>query len=116
LKISQPRLRKKPVTWKSQASVGSKTIVIKVSGLLNMLHKPMKMEIYGFKAVVYRDEKWFIGEIPELHVHDQAKTLRELEDELKDAVDTAIAFSLEHEARPKSQAIRACLQKPEVLG
>jgi len=71
----------------------------------------MKMEIYGFKAVVYRDEKWFIGEIPELHIHDQAKTLRELESELKDAVDTAIAFSLEHRTAPKSQAIRSLLTK-----
>lgn len=50
------------------------------------------MEIYGFKAKVYRDGNWFIGSIPELHVHDQAKTLRELEDELEDAVDTAVAF------------------------
>ena len=71
----------------------------------------MKMEIYGFKAVVYRDEEWFIGEIPELHVHDQAKTLRELENELKDAVDTVIAFSLEHKTTRKSQAIRSLLAK-----
>jgi len=54
----------------------------------------MKMEIYGFKAQVHKDGDWFVVEIPELHVHDQAKTLRELEDELKDAVDTADAFSL----------------------
>lgn len=67
----------------------------------------MKMEIYGFKARVYKDEKWFIGEIAELHVHDQAKTLRELENELKDAVDTAIAFSLEHKNAPQSQAVRS---------
>ncbi|HVB12457.1 MAG TPA: hypothetical protein VNE86_04940 [Nitrososphaerales archaeon] len=71
----------------------------------------MKMEIYGFKAKVYKDEKWFIGEIPELHIHDQAKTLRELESELKDAVDTAIAFSLEHSGTPKSQAIRNLLAR-----
>ena len=72
---------------------------------------PMKMEIYGFKAVVYRDEKWFVGEIPELHIHDQAKRLRELENELKNAVDTAITFSLEHRTAPKSQAIRSLLAK-----
>ena len=71
----------------------------------------MKMEIYGFKALVYRDDKWFVGEIPELHVHDQAKTLRELENELKDAIDTAIAFSLEHETKPKSQVVRSLLAK-----
>ena len=55
----------------------------------------MNMEIYAFKARVHKDEKWLVSEIPELQVHDQAKTLRELENELKDAVDTAIAFSLE---------------------
>ncbi len=71
----------------------------------------MKMEIYGFRAKVYRDEKWFIGEIPELHIHDQAKTLRELENELKDAVDTAIAFSLEHKSSPESQALRSLLAR-----
>jgi predicted RNase H-like HicB family nuclease len=65
------------------------------------------MEIYGFKALVYKEGEGFIGEIPELHVHDQAKTLRELEDELKDAVDTAVVFSLEHGSGPKSQTIRS---------
>ncbi len=69
------------------------------------------MEIYGFRANVYKDGEWFIGEIPELHVHDQAKTLRELEDELKDAVDTAIAFSLEHETTPKSRVLRSLLAR-----
>lgn len=53
----------------------------------------MKMEIYGFKASVHKDGKWLVGEIPELHVHDQAKTMRELEEELKDAVDTVIEFA-----------------------
>jgi predicted RNase H-like HicB family nuclease len=56
----------------------------------------MKMDIYGFKANVYKDGKWLVGEIPELHVHDQAKTLRDLENELKDAVDTVITFVLEN--------------------
>ncbi len=71
----------------------------------------MKTDIYGFKARVYKDDKWFVGEIPELHVHDQAKTLRELENELKDAVDTAIAFSLEHKTGPRSQALRSLFAK-----
>ena len=64
------------------------------------------MEIYGFKVRVYRDGDWFVGEVPELHVHDQAKTLRELESELKDAVDTAVAFSLEHKYQPESKSLR----------
>lgn len=70
----------------------------------------MKMEIYGFKADVHKDGKWLIGEIPELHVHDQAKTLRELENELKDAVDTVIAFISEKNKRKvtlKSQTLKS---------
>ena len=44
---------------------------------------------------MYEDGDFFLGEIPELHVHDQAKSLRELEEELKDAADAAVSFSLE---------------------
>ena len=65
----------------------------------------MKMEVYGFKASVYKDGDWFVGEIPELHVHDQAKSLREFEEELKDAVDTAVSFSLERKKKG-SEALR----------
>ena len=73
----------------------------------------MKMEIYGFKAKVYKDGKWFIGEIPELHVHDQARTLRDLENELKDAVDTAVVFMLEkrHKEAMKFQVLRSLVAK-----
>ncbi len=70
----------------------------------------MKMDIYGFKAKVYKDGDWFVGEIPELHVHDQAKTLRELESELKDAIDTAVAFLTDKKNRrigAKSQLLRS---------
>lgn len=68
------------------------------------------MEIYGFKVRVYRDGDWFVGEVPELHVHDQAKTLRELESELKDAVDTAVAFSLEHKYQPPKPFYKTIFQ------
>ena len=64
----------------------------------------MKMEIYGFKASVHEDGDFFVGEIPGLHVHEQAKSLRELEEELKDAVDTAVSFSLER--KKGSEAVR----------
>ena len=50
----------------------------------------MKMDIYGFKADVKRSGKLFVGTIDELHIQDQAESLRELESELKDAVDTAV--------------------------
>jgi hypothetical protein len=62
----------------------------------------MKMEIYGFKASVYKAGDFFVGEIPELHVHDQAKSLRELEEDLK---DTAVSFSLERKKKG-SEALR----------
>ncbi len=73
----------------------------------------MELNIYGFKAKISRDGKWFIGEIPELHVHDQAKTLRELESELKDAVDTSITFMLDKKRKDamKFQALRSLITK-----
>ena len=73
----------------------------------------MQMDIYGFRAKVHKGGKWFIGEIPELHVHDQAGTLRELESELKDAVDTAVAFMLEKNRKGamKFQVLRSLIVK-----
>ncbi|MCL4381133.1 hypothetical protein M1141_02545 [Candidatus Marsarchaeota archaeon] len=46
----------------------------------------MELEVYGFRAKISRDGRYLIGEIPELHIQDQAKDLKELESELKDAV------------------------------
>lgn len=72
------------------------------------------MEIYGFKACVHKDGNWLIGEIPELHVHDQAQTLRELEEELKDAVDTVIEFAFQGRQKKvvaKSPVLRSLLVK-----
>jgi len=73
----------------------------------------MKMEIYGFKADVHKDGRWFIGVIPELHVQDQAKSLRKLESELKDAVDTAVEFLLEKNNRKeiKSPVLRSLIAR-----
>lgn len=72
----------------------------------------MKMEIYGFKADVKRDGKLFVGTIDELHVQDQAKSLRELESELKDAVDTAVAFLLEKKHKGvKSPVLRSLIAR-----
>ncbi len=74
----------------------------------------MKMEIYGFKADVYKDGKFFIGEISELHIHDQAKNLRDLENELKDAVDTVVEFMSEKNQQKqtvKSHTLRSLFAK-----
>ncbi len=57
----------------------------------------MKIDIYGFKANVTRDGKHLVGEIPELHIADQADSLNELESELKDAVSLVVDFILKDE-------------------
>jgi hypothetical protein len=61
----------------------------------------MELEIYGFRAKISRDGRYLIGEIPELHIQDQAKDLKELESELKDAVSLVINFII---ANPKDAA------------
>ena len=73
----------------------------------------MKMDIYEFKADVHKDGKWFIGVIDELHVQDQAKSLREFESELKDAVDTVVEFLLEKNNRKemKSPILRSLITR-----
>lgn len=74
----------------------------------------MEIDIYGFKARVYKDGRWLIGEIPRLHIHDQAKSIRELENELKDAVDSLIgaAFASDRQkAAVKSPLLKGLLIK-----
>jgi protein required for attachment to host cells len=46
----------------------------------------MKLKIYGFEANVKRSEGWYIGEIKDLHVVEQAKTLKTLKKRLKEGV------------------------------
>ncbi len=50
----------------------------------------MRLEIYGFKADVAISQKWYIGEIPELHIVEQAKTLSTLEERLKEGVEDVL--------------------------
>lgn len=73
----------------------------------------MRMDIYGFKARITNDGKQYIGSISELHVHDQANSLRELESELKDAVDTAVSFMLEKRGKTavRSPQVRSLIMK-----
>ena len=71
----------------------------------------MKMDIYGFKADVKRSGKLFVGTIDELHIQDQAESLRELESELKDAVDTAVKFLLEKHKGVKSPMLKSLIAR-----
>jgi len=50
----------------------------------------MKLKIYGFEADVKRSEGWYIGEIKELHIVEQAKTLAKLEKRLKEGVEAVL--------------------------
>jgi len=50
----------------------------------------MKLKIYGFNADVTISEKWYIGEIKEIHIVEQAKTLSMLEKRLKEGVEAVL--------------------------
>jgi len=50
----------------------------------------MRLDIYGFKADVTISDKWYIGEIKELHIVEQAKTLATLEKRLKEGVEAVL--------------------------
>ena len=50
----------------------------------------LEMNIYGFKAKVSRSEGWYVGVINDLHVVDQGKTLKVLEERLKEGAELAL--------------------------
>jgi predicted RNase H-like HicB family nuclease len=50
----------------------------------------LEMSIYGFKAMVTRSEGWYVGVIKDLHVVDQGKTLKVLEERLKEGAELAL--------------------------
>lgn len=50
----------------------------------------MEINVYGFDADIKISEKWFVGEIAELHIVEQAKTLRVLEDRLKGGIEDVV--------------------------
>jgi len=50
----------------------------------------LEMYIYGFKAKITRSEGWYVGVINDLHVVDQGKTLKVLEERLKEGAELAL--------------------------
>ena len=50
----------------------------------------LEMEVYGFKADVTVSERTYSGEIKELHVITQAKTLKQLKARLEEAVELTL--------------------------
>ncbi len=58
-------------------------IVMKTSLVQLQREKVIKLDIYGYAAKIYWDGQRFIGRIDELHVTDAAKSIKELEEDLK---------------------------------
>jgi len=54
----------------------------------------VKLSIYGYAAKIHWDGKRFIGRIDELHVTDAARSITELEGDLKNAVSGLLESSL----------------------
>ena len=54
----------------------------------------VNLNIYGYVAKVHWDGKRFIGRIDALHVTDAAKSITELEGDLKNAVSGLLESSL----------------------
>ena len=50
----------------------------------------MELSVYGFRAVITRSEGWYVGVIKDLHVVDQGKTLKVLEERLKEGAELAL--------------------------
>lgn len=54
----------------------------------------IKLNIYGYAAKVHWDGERFIGRIDELHVTDAAKSIKGLEEDLKNAVSGLLESAL----------------------
>ena len=61
----------------------------------------IKLEIYGYVAKIHWDGERFIGRIDELHVTDAAKSIKELENDLKNAVGGLLESELTSKTRSK---------------
>lgn len=57
----------------------------------------MDLTVYGFKAKVMKDGKYYVGTVRELHANTQAQSLRELKKNLKEAVSLVFEEILENE-------------------
>lgn len=64
------------------------------------------MEIYGFKAKVVKDGKYYAGTVRELHANTQAKSLKELKENLKEAVSLVFEDILAHENQYSKEIVK----------
>ena len=56
--------------------------------------RKVELNVYGYMAKVHWDGKRFIGRIDELHVTDAAKSIKALEEDLKNAVSGLVESEL----------------------
>lgn len=57
----------------------------------------IEINIYGFKAKVLKDGKYYVATVRELHANTQAKSLKELRANLKEVVSLVFEDVLMHE-------------------
>ena len=77
-------------------------MIMKASLVQLQREKSIKLNIYGYAAKVYWDGKRFIGRIDELHVTDAAKSIKELEDDLKNAASGLLGSALTSRKRKRA--------------
>ncbi len=70
-----------------------------------MLVISIQIEIYGFKANVSKDGKYYAGIARELHANTQAKSLKELKANLKEVVRLVFEDALNHENEYSSSIV-----------
>lgn len=77
-------------------NLNNNNIVMVMNASLMQLQKEknIKLNVYGYVARVYWDGQRFIGRIDELHVTDAAKSIKELEEDLKNAASGLLETAL----------------------
>lgn len=66
----------------------------------------MELTVYGFKAKVIKDGKYYVGTVRELHANTQANSLRELKKNLKEAVSLVFEDVLENETQYSKTVVK----------
>jgi len=66
----------------------------------------MKLDIYGFKASVSKDGKYYAANIKELHANTQARSLNELKKNLKEAVRLVFEDVLKNESEYNKEIVK----------
>ena len=66
----------------------------------------MQIEVYGFKAIVVKDGKYYTATVRELHANTQAKSLKELKENLKEVVRLVFEDVLHNESEYSKHIVK----------